>query len=441
MLAHDDSIAYRATKFIRRHRAGVAAAAAIVVALVAGALATAWQWRVAERERTIAERRFNDVRNLARSVVFEIHDAVADLPGATKARALIVRKRAGVSRCRRSRSHRGSRPELEVAAAYARISEIQANIGTANLGDEKAAITTAEKALAMRRSVTLAYPDHAPALRALAMSLRQMAYLKFDTPEADDLLGELLELRERIAGMTADPEDAYNLAAAHHNYGQYLAAAGRLDDALNEFARGRAGYETRLKADPGHLMALGNFSLLMKNIGAVHHREKRLDLALASYQQALELDDARLAKEPDSVQAKMNKTFSLGSIAGALGDGGRTREAIEYHRRALAIREQISAQDPANASALAIMLRSHQSIGLLQVRDDPAAAIATLLQAQRVIESRSVRTRELDTVAAWIYASIGDAYGAAAKAASNARLRAEHRQQAIASVRTLAHGV
>ena len=156
-------------------------------------------------------------------------------------------------------------------------------------------------------------------------------------------------------------------------------------------------------------MALGNFSLLMKNIGAVHHREARLDLALVLYQQALELDDARLAKEPYSVQANNNKTFSLASIAGALGDGGRTREAIEYHRRALAIREQVSAQDPANASAPAIMLCSHQSIGLLQVRDDPAAAIATLLQAQRVIESRLVRTRELDTVAAWIYVSIGDA--------------------------------
>ena len=200
-----------------------AAAALIVVALVAGALATAWQWRVAERERTIAERRFNDVRNLARSVVFEIHDAVADLPGATKARALIVPRQGleystppvakppGIATC-----------NDKVAAAYARISDNQANVGTANLGDEKAAITTAPKALAMPRSVTLAYPDHAPALRALAMSLRQMAYLKFDTPQADDLLGELLELRERIAGMTADLDDSYSLAAAHHNYGQYL---------------------------------------------------------------------------------------------------------------------------------------------------------------------------------------------------------------------------
>ena len=279
----------------------------------------------------------------------------------------------------------------------------------------------------------LAHPDYIPAMRAHAASVRQVAYLKFDTPEATDLLSEVIRLRERIAGMTTEPHDDFEVGAAHHNYGQRLATAGRFDEALNEYERARAAYQVRLDAEPGHANTLRQLSLLMKNTGAIHHFQERIHQALASYHGALEIDEAQLAKEPDSVQAKMNLTFALGSVAGALGLGGKTREAIEYHRRALAIREELSARDPANISARAAMLRSYQSIGQLQAKDDPASALATFQKARRIVESGTVRTREIDVVAAWIHAGIGDAHDVAAKSTANARLKSEHYQNAIAS--------
>ncbi len=49
--ARPDSLAYRAGRFVRRHRAGVAAAALLVLAIVAGAAGTAWQAVTAARER------------------------------------------------------------------------------------------------------------------------------------------------------------------------------------------------------------------------------------------------------------------------------------------------------------------------------------------------------------------------------------------------------
>ncbi|MBV9926825.1 MAG: serine/threonine protein kinase [Acidobacteria bacterium] len=49
--ARKDTFSYRASKFVARNKAGVAAAAAVFVALVAGLAATAWQARVASRER------------------------------------------------------------------------------------------------------------------------------------------------------------------------------------------------------------------------------------------------------------------------------------------------------------------------------------------------------------------------------------------------------
>ena len=43
----------------------------------------------AERER--AERRFNDVRKLANAVLFDYHDAIEALPGATPVRERLVK--------------------------------------------------------------------------------------------------------------------------------------------------------------------------------------------------------------------------------------------------------------------------------------------------------------------------------------------------------------
>jgi serine/threonine protein kinase len=55
VLARKDTFKYRATKFVRRNRLGVAAAAIILLSLLGGIVATAWQARVAQREKARAE--------------------------------------------------------------------------------------------------------------------------------------------------------------------------------------------------------------------------------------------------------------------------------------------------------------------------------------------------------------------------------------------------
>ena len=54
--ARPDRFTYRAAKFVRRHRLPVALAGAVVAALAAGLVGTAWQARAAARERDVAAR-------------------------------------------------------------------------------------------------------------------------------------------------------------------------------------------------------------------------------------------------------------------------------------------------------------------------------------------------------------------------------------------------
>src|SRR5260370_25314550 len=87
-----DTLSYRTSKFITRHKAGVAAAAMVLLTLMSAAIITSWQARVARQERAKAERRFKDVRNLANSFLFDFHNSIADLNGGNKARGMVANK-------------------------------------------------------------------------------------------------------------------------------------------------------------------------------------------------------------------------------------------------------------------------------------------------------------------------------------------------------------
>ncbi|HEX5230185.1 MAG TPA: serine/threonine-protein kinase, partial [Bryobacteraceae bacterium] len=88
--ARPDTLAYRTSKFVRRHKWAVMAAAIAVLALLGGMAATLRETYIARTERALAEQRFNDTRRLANSLLFEVYDAIQNLPGATPARKVLV---------------------------------------------------------------------------------------------------------------------------------------------------------------------------------------------------------------------------------------------------------------------------------------------------------------------------------------------------------------
>ncbi|MDE3197540.1 MAG: serine/threonine protein kinase, partial [Acidobacteriota bacterium] len=122
IMARADTRRYRLAKFIGRNKVYVAAGAAILIASVAGVGATIWQARIARREAALATARFNDLRELSNSYLFEFHDAVASLPGSTAARALVVKR--ALQYLDKLSKDASTNPELqrELAAAYERLS-------------------------------------------------------------------------------------------------------------------------------------------------------------------------------------------------------------------------------------------------------------------------------------------------------------------------------
>ena len=117
-------------KFVKRHTAAVTAAALVFVALVAGILFSIREARVAEAQRARAERRFNDVRKLARDLMLNVHDSIQYLPGSTPARKLVVQDALEYLDSLAKESADDPSLQRELATAYEKVGDVQGgNLG------------------------------------------------------------------------------------------------------------------------------------------------------------------------------------------------------------------------------------------------------------------------------------------------------------------------
>jgi tetratricopeptide (TPR) repeat protein len=137
--ARSGNLWYRTRKFVRRYWAGAAAAGLVVASLSAGLY-------VSGRERARAQRRFAEVRQLAHTLVFDLHDEIARLEGATKTRETIVR--IGLEYLDHLAEDAGDDQGLqaEIAAAYMKIGEAQGFPTRPNLGRLNDALASYRKA-------------------------------------------------------------------------------------------------------------------------------------------------------------------------------------------------------------------------------------------------------------------------------------------------------
>jgi len=183
VVAVKGSFRYRAGKFIKRNRVAIAVGTVLAITLAAGVIATVRQARIARRqadiataERARAEKRFNDVRELANSLIFEIHDSIQGLPGATPSRKLLL-DRAVKYLDKLSQDVGGdANLQRELAWAYHRLATVQGDTSQGSLGEIGAADISNKKAMALFEAVAKANPKNVTDQLNLAMASRWRAF-------------------------------------------------------------------------------------------------------------------------------------------------------------------------------------------------------------------------------------------------------------------------
>jgi tetratricopeptide (TPR) repeat protein len=192
---------YRVKKFIARHKAGMIATTATILALIGGIIGTAWQAQIAEKERARAERRFNDVRELANSFLFDFHKAIEKLSGSTAAQQLIVEKALEYLNSLARESGDDLSLQMELAAAYNKIAFIQDNRYYGGLGNTSGALESHKKALELYQIAVTQEPENAGVFNEMARSyigIGDMLIKLGDIAEAMKQYRQSLEIRQEL---------------------------------------------------------------------------------------------------------------------------------------------------------------------------------------------------------------------------------------------------
>jgi serine/threonine-protein kinase len=274
VLARRGTVRYRASRFVRRHRVGVAAVMLLMISLVAGAAGTAWQARQAAAERDRARAEAEKATRLAEFLTGMFDVAAEGNVRVDTLRLLPVLERGAA----RIRAQLADQPDIQ-AAALITVSDLYEK-----LGRYEEAQTYGEEALRVRRG-TLG-PDHP------------------DVAEALDNLGGVMMDRSDIAAAGTYWEDAVRIRRS------LLEAAGAAAD---------SALRVRL-ASSTH------------NLAVVHWRMRRLEQADSLESQAIGLYEAAHAAND------MRVASSLDVLAMTRQDQGRADEGVTLLRRALEIR-------------------------------------------------------------------------------------------------------
>jgi len=345
---------YRVRKFAARNRGGVAAAAAIALAVVGGGITTAWQARIAAIERDKAERRFAQVRDFSRSLLFEVHESLRGVPGATESRRLLLDRAVQFLDGLATDAGGDVQLTLELAQGYRRLGQVQGSTVTDNLGDTGAAAISLGKAVRLMEEVMAARPDLPQAFDVATGALDDLASALRDQgrpDEADRAFARHQQLVERMerSPLAAAPEVRRSLAESYVNMGRYRSSRHERDAARVLYDRAIALYaglppelQARDEVARGHAVAL-------KRAGALLLAEQRYDEGERLYRQALALDERVVARNPDNATYRYDLTFSLSDLAFAARRRGDPAAARELYSRALDIRLAALEADPKNA--------------------------------------------------------------------------------------------
>ena len=256
------SPAYLLRRFMARHRVASAAAVLGLAGLMVGLAVALHQMRASEAARALAEKRFQQVRQMAGNLVFSHHDRISRLPGAIEARDALL---ADAVRYRDALQAEGTAdPGLarELAETYQRIAVLQGEQLSPSQERLQEPEQNLDKALALQPRY-LQQPDVAPAALHqaadmwLARASQRQRFARLD--DAVAALDQARLLAERaLARQPGDAQAISRLASVEGRLGTVpggsrgSANLGRQADALPHLRRTVALLEPLARRDPAN---------------------------------------------------------------------------------------------------------------------------------------------------------------------------------------------
>ena len=351
VIARNGTAWYRASKFITRHKAGAAFTGAFALALVTGMAITLHEARVARVERARAEMRFNDVRKLANSLMFEIHDSIRDLSGATQARKLLVERAQEYLDSLSKEASGDLSLQRELASAYDRVGDLQGYDGAANLGDVAGALQSYKKALSIRIAAAAGNPADIAIQSDLLGDYFRLSFVLLAAGEYQGALSDLhsaLPIAQKLADTQPDPKYKDYLAGFYWQTGRVQLQKGDYPHAADNFRQAASIRAVAAKADEQfrtHLAAdYSGLATALQNIG-------QIGPAIEAANKGLQITEQLSKSNPTNATLREYLGEAYNLSAPLLKKKGDINLALEYYGNAHNIFASLYNADPSNSLA------------------------------------------------------------------------------------------
>ena len=374
--ASPDSALYRARCFVRRHWAGLAATAMLVLSLAATTV-------VSVRQSEQASRRAQETRRLAGKLLFEVHDEIGGMLGGTKAReklsALAVQYLEDLAR------HDPHNPELvwELLNAYARLAQNRGG-SASSFGDSTSGSHLAIKALELGAIVEGASLDNERRERlfeiyaGLAAIFLDAGYPK----EQHEAVNRMLRLAPGLDPLRQAQALKASARYSHEN-GSPAEAAETLSRALAILRTLSASPSKPSETDSQLISTLADYGRAQALAGDFTN-------AVATLKEAIRRAEDRTSSDPHLAKSARQLYWSHIALGDVFGSPmrfnlGRPREAAEQYQKARKIAEKLVTADPANEMAKLDLARTFSREGTALAASQPVNSLALLDRSHSLV--------------------------------------------------------
>tara|TARA_R110002020_G_scaffold223900_1_gene433198 strand:- start:43990 stop:46371 length:2382 start_codon:yes stop_codon:yes gene_type:complete len=361
--AREGGAGYRIAKFLKRRRLVAAGTTLAFVGLATALGITLTQYNRAEAARRETDYRFQQVRTLAKSLMFDVYDKIDLVPGSTAAKVELAEAAQAYLDSLAADARASDELRIETASGLVRLSDIQGTPGFSSLQK----VGLAEENLTRANAI--------------------LAPMETAEPKSDELL---LALGDLYAGLS----DAS------------LYVETDMDKAFAENAKAQKWYAAYLERHPEDLHAHFDLLAMQGNQGIIEFRDNDRDAALKTLDKVVTAFNAPLAEHPESVDLLYGLARTQRIQSDVLVNSERAADAVAAASASLETMEKIRAVIPAETvSYWRALSMSHRRRAYAYYRTGEAALSVDDYKPALEIEARRIALDPDDADARENYAS------------------------------------
>lgn len=354
VLARPQSAQYRLHRFAVRNKGVFIAGSLALVIAIAGVVGIIRQSQKTEAQRALAERRFEDLKGIVGTFLFDVHDNIKDLPGSTHVRAMLLDKTSRYLGWLSTEAKDDAALQLDLADSYIKIARTQGDPFEMNLGKTKDALDNFERAQRAAEGVLAKDPKNTRAKRYLALVQLNRASILEQQGKSPEALTQVKAARatfQQIALLQPKSAEAHaDLASSHDLLAIFYArtdpnvAIQNLQDALDED-------RTVIQLDPNNFPGRRAIPILKMRMGDLRSTLGDVDRANKEYQESSDALD-QLYKDTKREDLRRLRATLHGKIATTMVQAKNFQAAIEGYGKQQAILEEILRVDPNESRTL-----------------------------------------------------------------------------------------